>query len=444
MIVRPRILVGSVAALAAAVIGLFGGLVAGGGGGTRAGAAAPAAGDSAILRQLLVGLSGNDTAAYVDKLEGRLRRRPHDGNVLLLLGLAYQQRARETGDPRFYSLSELALRRAQLSRANSGLASTGLASLAVSRHRFAAALELARTALRADPKDATAYGARGDAELNVGRYREAFAAYDRMAELSPGVASYGRIAHARELEGRPRAAEEALDLALTLDTSVPEYRAAALVQLGNLRFNVGRMAAARTAYARALTARPGYVHAQVGLARVDAARGRYGRAASLLRGVVERLPLPQYAIWHGDVLRAAGRRAEAATAYAVVDAIERVQEANGVRTELQTALFDLDHGRNLDDALARARTAYARAPGLDAADALAWALQRTGRCGEARTYSGQALRLGTLDALKFFHRGMIERCLGDRAAARAWFRRALAVNPSFSLLWAPVARRGAR
>ena len=35
---------------------------------------------------------------------------------------------------------------------------------------------------------------------------------------------------------------------------------------------------------------------------------------------------------------------------------------------------------------------------------------------------------------------MIERCLGHAAAARAWFRRALALNPHFSLLWAPVAK----
>jgi hypothetical protein len=51
------------------------------------------------------------------------------------------------------------------------------------------------------------------------------------------------------------------------------------------------------------------------------------------------------------------------------------------------------------------------------------------------------LRLGTLDATKFFHRGMVERCLGHEGGARTWFRRALSLNPHFSLLWGPVARR---
>jgi Flp pilus assembly protein TadD len=69
------------------------------------------------------------------------------------------------------------------------------------------------------------------------------------------------------------------------------------------------------------------------------------------------------------------------------------------------------------------------------------ALARNGRCGEALRYSERALRLGTRDALKYFHRGMIERCLGHRPEARTWFRRALALNPHFSVLWAPVAGR---
>ena len=53
-------------------------------------------------------------------------------------------------------------------------------------------------------------------------------------------------------------------------------------------------------------------------------------------------------------------------------------------------------------------------------------------------------RLGTKDALKDFHHGWIEACLGNRAEAAIWYRRALALNPTFSILWAPVARKGAQ
>jgi hypothetical protein len=39
---------------------------------------------------------------------------------------------------------------------------------------------------------------------------------------------------------------------------------------------------------------------------------------------------------------------------------------------------------------------------------------------------------------------MIERCLGRTASGDAFLRRALALNPHFSLLWAPVARQALR
>jgi tetratricopeptide (TPR) repeat protein len=101
----------------------------------------------------------------------------------------------------------------------------------------------------------------------------------------------------------------------------------------------------------------------------------------------------------------------------------------------------VDRGDRPGEALTRARAAHRRHPSLEGDDVLAWALVRSGRCAEGLRWSKRALRLGTRDALKYFHRGMGERCLGRAAEARRWFRRALALNPHFSLRWSPVARR---
>jgi tetratricopeptide (TPR) repeat protein len=438
---RAKIVTAVGVGIAGAAVALFGGVFREASPPAIAAPPAASASDSALLTRLLAGLAENDSKAYVAKLERRNAVAGGDPITQLLLGLAYQQRARETGDPRFFTLSNRALRSARANPTTGGLADTGLASLAVSRHRFATALPLARAALHADPANATALGALGDAYLNLGRYRPAFAAYNRMALLSPSVASYSRIAHARELLGRPQAAAEALDLALTLRVPLREHRAAAFVQLGNVKFNTGDLVGAGRSYSAALRAFPGYVHAQAGLGHTEAALGDFRHAVPLLRHVVEHLPLPQYAIWQGDTLRAAGYAAAARRAYLLIPVIERVQAANGVRTDLQTALFDLDHGRALPDALSRARQAHERSPSIEADDVLAWGLARNARCEEALTYSVHALRFGTHDALKFFHRGMIERCLGHGRLAKAWFRRALALNRHFSLLWAPVAER---
>ena len=401
--------------------------------------AGPAAAKQDALTRLLAGLSTGDTAGYVRKLERRVAANPRDADALTLLGLSYQQRARETGDPTFYKLSGEALRRAANAGGQRPLIVQGQASLANTRHRFREGRRLARLAIRLAPDNGSAYGALGDSLLNLGRYRQAFKAYDRMALLAPGIASYTRVANARELLGRPADAAAADVLALQTDSTVPEHVAWTMVQLGNVDFNRGRLAAAAKAYRRALARLPHYVHAEAGLARVEASEGRYPVAIARLRRVVQALPVPAYVIMLGDVLHVSGHEREARREYALVGAIERLFAANGVRTELQTAVFDLDHRRHVADALTRARTAYAAAPGIYAEDALAWGLFRVGRCAEARAHSAHALRLGTRDALLVFHRAMIERCLG--APSRSWFRRALAINPSFSFLWAPVARR---
>src|ERR671930_386286 len=229
-------------------------------------AAGPAAAKQDALTRLLAGLSTGDTAGYVRKLERRVAAHPRDADALTLLGLSYQQRARETGDPTFFRLSGEALGRAASAGGQRALIVQGEASLANTRHRFRDGLRLAHLAISLDPDNGSAYGALGDAFLNLGRYRQAFKAYDRMALVAPGIASYTRVANARELLGRPTGAAEADKLALQADSTVPEHVAWTMVQLGNVRFNKGLLDQAEKAYRRALVRLPRYVHAEAGLA----------------------------------------------------------------------------------------------------------------------------------------------------------------------------------
>jgi tetratricopeptide (TPR) repeat protein len=357
-----------------------------------------------------------------------------------LLGLAYQQRARETGDPSYYPRSEAVLRRALRLRPGDADALGGLGSLALSRHRFREALALGRRALALAPADARTLGVVGDALLELGRYDEAFRTFDEMARFKPTVASYARVSYARELLGRPAAAVEAMRLAVDAAADQPEATAWTHVQLGKLYWSSGKVALAAREYRRALAAFPGYAYAFDGLAQTAAARGGLAAAVALETRAVDAIPLPQFVAQLGDLYRAQGRRAEARRQDALIGVIQRLLAANGVTTDLETALFDVDHGIRLRHALTLARATRAARPSIDGDDVLAWALARNGRCQEALAYSKRALRLGTLDALKLFHRGMIERCLGNPAAER-FLRRALALNPHFSIRWAPVARR---
>ncbi|HEY6584159.1 MAG TPA: tetratricopeptide repeat protein [Gaiellaceae bacterium] len=360
---------------------------------------------------------------------------------LVRIGFRELDAARRTGEPTHYGRAEQALREALAGDGQDTEALVGLASLANSRHRFREGLRLAGQARRLAPDTAVVDAVLGDSLVELGRYDEAFPVFDRLAARKPGLTAYSRVSYARELLGEQAEAVEAMRLAVDAAGDSGEPAAWSRTQLGKLYFSQGRLREAAEQYRAALELQPGYVQALDALAHVEAARGRLRAATSLERQAVEQTPLPQYAGFLGDLYRLRGLPRQAAEQYRLVAAVDRLFAANGVATDLELSLFNVDHGFRLRESAARARRALAERPSIEAEGVLAWALARNGRCGEALRHSRRALRLGTLDAPKFFQRGMIERCLGRRAAARHWFRRALRTNPYFSPTWAPVARR---
>jgi len=434
---RTRILIGGTAAVLTAAVLTLGGAFRSGGA-----AAAPDRLPSGIAEELQRGFAAGDTESEIAGLQGELRLRPHDVKALETLGLAYLQRIRETGDASYYPKADGVLHEALAARHRDLIATAGLGQLALARHQFRRALALGLRARAISPTTAGVYGVVGDAEIELGRYPQAFAAFDRMTALKPSVASYSRVSYARELLGDTAGAARAMELASSAAVGEREAYAWTRVQLGLLELATGHADAAARNMRVALTSFSGYAFALDGLAQAEAALGHLSRARSLEARAVARVPLPQYVSLLGDLDAATGHRVAAARQYALIGVIERLLAANGVRNDLDIALFDADHGRNPAHAVVLARKGYVERPSIVGDDVLGWALARDGRCAEALPYSTRALRLGTKDALKIFHRGYVAACLGRRAEARTYYRRALAINPHFSILWAPVARKG--
>ncbi len=406
-------------------------------------AAAPDRLPAGVAEELQRGFAAGDTEAEIAGLQGELRLRPRDVKALETLGLAYLQRVRETGDASYYPKADGVLHEALAARPRDLIATAGLGQLALARHQFRRGLAFGLRARAISPTTAGVYGVIGDADIELGRYPQAFAAFDRMTALKPSVASYARVSYARELLGDTAGAARAMELASSAAVGAHEASAWTRVQLGLLELSTGRARAAADDMRSALASFPGYAFALDGLAQAEAALGKLGRARSLEAQAVARVPLPQYVSLLGDLEAAAGHPAAAARQYALIGVIERLLAANGVRNDLDIALFDADHGRNPARAVTLARKGRAERPSILGDDVLGWALARDGRCAEALPYSTRALRLGTKDALKIFHRGYVAACLGRRAEARTYYRRALALNPHFSILWAAVARKGA-
>jgi len=378
-------------------------------------------------------VAGGDTAAVVARLQGDLRRRPDDPRLLTGLGVAYVTRARETADPSFYTRAAGVLERAtRLAPAEAEtMVARGLLDLG--RHEFRSALAWGTRAVRANPDLPDALGIVFDAQVELGRYQAAVATAQAMVDRKPTQGSLARVSYARELLGDPAGAVAAMVQAAAAGGGSPSDQAYVQTLIGNLHLGAGRLGPAEAAYRRVVGGRPGYGLAEVGLARVAAARGDLAGAARRLEPAAAALPLPATVALLGDVRAAAGDPAGAADQYRLVRVIERLNKANGVAVDLELARFEADHARDRGAdprrAVTMARRALAERPTINAADTLGWALRQAGRPAQALLHARAAVRLGTRDAMLWYHLAAVEADLGRTAAARRHLAEAFAISP---------------
>ena len=432
-------LVGGATAVALALGGLVGGVLAESRS-TTASSAAPVA----LSDRALAGAAGGVAASTLAGLEAQVRARPRDAGLLAQLGFAYQLRWRETADPAYLPRSEVALRRALRVGSEDAEARLGLGALALVRHEFRAALGHGHAARRLLPGSSRPFGVIGDALVELGRYDEAFAAFERMVTLRPSLASYARVAYARELVGDREGALEAMRLALDAAGGQPEPTAWAHVELAKLQLARGNTRAARTHVQTALRELPGYPNARVELARIGAASGRLASAIAQARRAADAIPTSSSLALLADLLERDGRIAAARRQRATIAVVDRLLATNGVQVDLESAVRRADDLVRPAETVELARRVRAERPSVYGDDALAWALARAGRCDEAIPLAKRALRLGTEDGLLWFHLGYAQGCAGDPVAMRESYGRALVLHPEFSVRWSPVARQALR
>ena len=380
------------------------------------------------------------TQQRVERLQAAVRSKPGDAAGLVALGSALLQRARETGDASYYLRAQRVIADGLARDPSNAGAYTARGALRLARHDFRGALLDGLRARKLAPEVVKPFGVVVDANVELGRYDAAGEALQRMVDSRPNLDAYARVSYFRELHGDLAGAREALALALAAGGEAPENVAYVQTLQGNLALARGRHSAARRAYRAALARAPGYVPGLAGLARVDAASGRLDEATRRLRAVVERLPLPEYVVLLGETELAAGRRVAARRTFDLVRVQQRLQAGAGVNTDVELALFEAEHGSTAR-ALGLARRSWARAPSVRSADALGWALTRAGRPAEGYRWGRRALRLGSRDASFLYHAGMSARAAGKPRPARALLRRATALNPRFSPLYGPRAKR---
>lgn len=377
--------------------------------------------------------------SLIGTAQERLRVSPQDWRTWTALGSAYVEQARSTADPSYYDKADGALKRSLSIRSEDNAdAEVGLGALANARHDFSLAVDHANRALDLNPFSTSAFGVMTDAHTQLGNYAAASEAVQKMLDLGPGVASFTRASYELEIHGNLEAARDVMQRALET-ASTPADRAFCLVYLGELAFNSGNLEAARGHYRAARDAYPDYVASLAGRAKTSLATGDTESAINDLTQVIQRVPMPQYVIDLGEIYEATGDTRSAEQQYQLTKIILALFTSSGAADNLLLAQFEAQHG-DRTRALTFAQSEWARRKNADVADALAWALHLNGQNTEALSMAKKAAEPGGKNALFFYHRGMIEKALGQDQQARSSLSEALRLNPYFSILHSPKAR----
>ncbi|MFD3824443.1 tetratricopeptide repeat protein [Streptomyces sp. NPDC058625] len=397
-----------------------------------------------------------DLEVLVEERERLLKERPKDAESWAVLGAALVEQGRRLADPARYSRAERALRTSLKvrPRGNAG-ALRALAALANARGDHSAALGWGERALKLEPKRWTTYPPLIEAYAGLGDGEAAGRMLDRLKALRSGPAVMARAAAVYRDKGwREDAAAQLADAVAA--SGEPAERASYLERAGQLAWERGDREDALRHFQEAVRVDPDQRAAQAGQGRALASLGRNAEALSAYRTALARRPLPEYALELGELYESLGLRQAARVHYDLLRSLVRKAAAHGADGNLVLGRFEADHG-DPRAAVRRLRTAWERRPSTAVADALGWALHRSGRSGEALEFAVRATEGthggGVRSALYAFHRGMIELELGREGSplpersrelgggpARRHLREALSINPYFSPLRVPEAK----
>jgi tetratricopeptide (TPR) repeat protein len=346
------------------------------------------------------------------------------------------EKARETADVDYYNRAEVIYRRVLRMAPNDLGALDGMAWVTSGRHEFEQSREWANRAIAAAPGDNAAYGLLGDADVEMGRYEDAFAHYQRMLDLRPDISSYSRGAHLLYLTGETRKALGLMSQAMTTGAPYAENTAWCAAQIATMLFATGALEPAERVANDGLKRCPNSYHLLIALGKIRAARNDYPGAITAYQKAVEITPQHDALVALGDLYARIGKPGEAQKQYDLVEAVYRMNKRLGVKGDWAMALFYANHDRNLPEALRLVQEEYRTRPNVAVEDALAWCLYKNGRFAEAREHARRAIAHGTPEASYRFHAGMIAARCGDATGARKLLRQALDLNASFDPVFA--------
>lgn len=349
-----------------------------------------------------------------------------------LAGL-FMQRGRESGDESNYLEAEQYARRSVAERTNrNGASFVTLASALLAQHRFREADSIVTVLVGFEPDIPQYRSMLGEIKLELGDYDAARFAFDSMYSRRTHLSIAPRLARWMELNGNSAGARKLLIAALEdakRRRDIPrEQLAWFYLRVGDIELRNGRHRAARAAFMDGLRVEPDDYRLLAAMAHLEAAGGNPARAIEYGERAMDMKLDPATLGTIGDAYAARGDTARAEDYFKTMEVAVAGQPGAFHRA---WSLFLLDHGRRTGEVLDNTQAELETRKDIYGYDLMAWALYKSGRFTEATVAMKQAMRLGTQDAMLYYHAGMIARAGGDNALARSYLERALHINPRF-------------
>jgi tetratricopeptide (TPR) repeat protein len=357
-------------------------------------------------------------------------KNPKNYEAYNALALALSRRARETSDVTFYTQAEGALQKSfEISPGNFDGERIHV-WLLLGKHEFAQALPEATKLNKKMPDDVMIYGFLTDANVELGNYKDAETACQRMLDLRTGnLPGITRAAYLRELFGDVEGSLELMNMAFqSTPPTQAEDGAWILTQMAHLNLTIGNLDQSEKLLNRALIMFPGYHYALGNLAKVRIQQKRYGEAVEPLQKRYQAAPHAENLYDLAEALQLAGLTDEAKKAFVEFEQKSLLETNRADNSNHELIFYYADHANAPAKALEVATREIGRRRDTFTLDAYAWALYVNGQYGEARKQIDAALAVGIRNARMFGHAGEISLKLGDKAAAERYLRQAAELN----------------
>lgn len=371
----------------------------------------------------------------------KIKADPSDVKSLNALTALYLQEARTSGNFAYYDKAALNCVDKVLKIDGKNFeALTYKATIFLSQHHFTDGLALAKQIAELYPYSAYVYGILVDANVELGNYKDAVEAADKMISIRPDIRSYSRISYLREIHGDLGGAIDAMKLAVDAGQPGIEGTEWARVQLGKLYEQTGDLKYAEMNYTISLQNRPNYPYAIAGLARLAVAAKDFKKAIELYSEADSSSNDYSFKEALVDVYKQNSESSKAnSIANSIIDGMVKAAELSGkdqaaghyADREMAYAYLAIN---KTDKALEHALLEYNRRPdNIDANETVAWAYYNKGDYKKAEEYIRTALKTNCKNPTLLCHAALIYLKADDKTNAKNYLQEALKNHPNIPL-----------